>query len=100
MVESLKGGISGISAVTPKIITPSGEISTNQNFGDFLKTDLKDFVSKSHQMEGLLNDYVQGFGNIEEIAPKFKELMLEFELKTKIVSSLAGMIKTLTSMQI
>lgn len=100
MADSIKGTLPpSINILTNK--DPINQTSNNgQNFGDFLKTDLKDFVGKSNQVEGLLSNYIQGFGDIEEIAPKFKEIMLEFELKTKIVSSLANMLKTLTSMQI
>jgi hypothetical protein len=100
MVASIKSGLLTSTALMPKTINPSGLPASPPNFGEFMKSDMKGFIEKSHQVEGLLSNYVQGFGDIEEIAPKFKELMLEFELKTKIVSSLANMLKTLTSMQI
>jgi hypothetical protein len=100
MVASIKSGLLTSTALMPKAINPSGLPVSPPNFGEFMKTDMKGFIEKSNQVEGLLSNYIQGFGDIEEVAPKFKELMLEFELKTKIVSSLANMLKTLTSMQI
>ena len=47
-----------------------------------------------------MTNYAGGVGDIEQIAPMLKELMLEFEVKTKIISSLANILKTLTSMNI
>jgi hypothetical protein len=93
MVGAIKPNmIAAAEALLKKNVSPPAD---GANFGDFLKTDMKDFLTKSHQVEGLMSNYVNGIGDIEEVAPKFKELMLEFEVKTKIIASLANVIKTL-----
>ncbi len=99
MVELIKSGLlSSTGVISPQKLSPtSGE---SGGFGDFLKTDMKDFLHKTTEFEGMMTNYVSGLGDIEEIAPKLKELMLEFEVKTKIISSLANIIKSLTSMNI
>ena len=79
---------------------PTDGTNGGASFADFLKTDMKDFIKKSHHLEGMMSNYVNGVGDIEEMAPKFKELMLEFEVKTKIIAALANVIKSLTSMNI
>ncbi len=99
MVEAIKSGL--LSSVGP---IPSQKLSTASteggSFGDFFKADVKGFLNKAHEVETKMTDYAGGFGDIEQIAPMLKELMLEFEVKTKIISSLANILKTLTSMNI
>lgn len=70
------------------------------NFSDFIKDDMKGFLNKANDVNKMMTNYAMGVGDIEQIAPMLKELMLEFEVKTKIVSSLANVLKTLTSMNI
>jgi len=99
MVEAIKSGL--LSSVGP---IPSQKLSTaatdGSSFGDFFKADMKEFLNKANDVEGMMTNYAGGVGNIEQIAPMLKELMLEFEVKTKIISSLANILKTLTSMNI
>ena len=99
MVSSVKSGLlSSIGTISPQ--KSSGLPTDGGNFGDFLKADMKEFIQKAHGVEGMMTNYASGVGDIEEIAPMLKELMLEFEVKTKIVSSLANILRTLTSMNI
>lgn len=97
MVDAIKAGLlSSVSTLSPQKITQNPEAMGS--FADFFKTDMKEFLHKAEDVEGMMVNYVGGSGNIEEIAPLLKELMLEFEVKTKIVSALANVLKTLTSM--
>jgi hypothetical protein len=94
-----------INAINPNMIIADTSLKKTlpvegTGFTDFLKTDMKEFLGKARQVEGLLTNYANGVGDIEEVAPKFKELMLEFEVKTKIIASLGNVIKSLTSMNI
>lgn len=99
MVDAIKTGLlPSVSALSPQKLPQSPEV--NGSFADFLKADMKEFLHKAGDVEGLLVNYAAGSGDIEQIAPAFKELMLEFEVKTKIVSSLANALKTLTSMNL
>ncbi len=99
MVEAIKSGLlSSVSAVSPQKLPQASE--TNGSFADFFKADMKEFLNKSEEVEGMMTNYVSGVGDIEQIAPLLKELMLEFEVKTKVISSLANVLKTLTSMNI
>ena len=98
MVDAIKPGL--LSSITVSPQKAGGSPAENGNFADFFKADMKGFLNKAHEVEGMLTNYIGGVGDIEEIAPKFKELMLDFEVKTKIVSSLANILKTLTSMNI
>ncbi len=102
MVGAIKSGLvtAGEALLKKSASSPADATSGGAGFADFLKTDMKDFLSKSHSLEGMISNYVNGVGDIEEMAPKFKELMLEFEVKTKIIASLANVIKSLTSMNI
>ena len=99
MVEAIKSGL--LSSVGP---IPSQKLSTAStdggSFGDFFKADMKGFLNKAQEVETKMTSYAGGVGDIEQIAPMLKELMLEFEVKTKIISSLANILKTLTSMNI
>ena len=99
MVEAIKSGLlSSVGPISPQKLSKSPtEVG---GFGDFVKTDLKEFLNKANDVEGMMTNYAGGVGNIEQIAPMLKELMLEFEVKTKIISSLANILKTLTSMNI
>ena len=85
MVEAIKSGL--LSSVGP---IPSQKLSTAStdggSFGDFFKADMKEFLNKANDVEGMMTNYAGGVGNIEQIAPMLKELMLEFEVKTKIIS--------------
>lgn len=99
MVDAIKPGLlSSVSAISSQ--KPTKSPAESVTFGDFLKTDMKQFLNKAYEVEGMMTNYVNGAGDIEEIAPKLKELMLEFEVKTKIVSAIANILKTLTSMNI
>jgi len=99
MVDAIKSGVlSSINNVSPQKLTQTPE--ANGNFADFFKTDMKGFLNKAEEVEGMMTNYVSGVGDIEQIAPLLKELMLEFEVKTKVISSLANILKTLTSMNI
>lgn len=98
MVDVVKPGL--LSSITIPPHKSSGMPTNGGNFADFFKADIKEFLHKAHEVEGMMTNYVGGIGDIEEIAPKFKELMLDFEVKTKIISSLANILKTLTSMNI
>lgn len=98
MIDVVKPALLSSITISPH---KSSTLPTNgSNFADFFKTDIKEFLHKAHEVEGMMTNYVGGIGDIEEIAPKFKELMLDFEVKTKIISSLANILKTLTSMNI
>lgn len=99
MVDSIKSNLFSVAGTIASQKTPALS-SDAPNFGDFLKTDMKQFLKKSHEVDAQMVDYISGVGDIEELAPKLKELMLEFEVKTKIISSLANIIKSLTSMNI
>jgi len=99
MVDAIKSGVlSSINNVSPQKLTQTPE--ANGNFADFFKADMKEFSNKAEDVEGMMTNYVAGVGDIEQIAPLLKELMLEFEVKTKVISSLANVLKTLTSMNI
>lgn len=98
MVDAIKPSL--LSSITISPQKASGTSTNGGNFADFFKTDMKQFIHKAHEVEGMLTNYVEGVGDVETIAPKFKELMLDFEVKTKIISSLANILKTLTSMNI
>jgi hypothetical protein len=98
MVDAVKPSL--LSSITISPQKASGSPANAGNFADFFKTDMKQFIHKAHEVEGMLTNYVGGVGDVEAIAPKFKELMLDFEVKTKIISSLANILKTLTSMNI
>lgn len=99
MVEAIKSGLlSSVSTVSSQKLPQASEVKGN--FVDFFKADMKEFLNKSEEVEGMMTNYVSGFGDIEQIAPLLKELMLEFEVKTKVISSLANILKTLTSMNI
>jgi hypothetical protein len=99
MVEAIKSGL--LSSVGPISSQKLSTASTDGgSFGDFFKADMKGFLNKANDVEGMMTNYAGGVGNIEQIAPMLKELMLEFEVKTKIISSLANILKTLTSMNI
>lgn len=99
MVDGIKAGLlSSVGTISPEKLTQTPE--ADGSFSDFLKADLKEFLHKAEGVEGLLVNYASGVGDIEQIAPLLKELMLEFEVKTKVVSSLANVLKTLTSMNI
>ncbi len=99
MVDAIKSGLlPSIGTISPQKLPESP--ADGGSFGDFVKVDMKQFLNKAHEVEGMMTNYVGGVGNIEEIAPRLKELMLEFEVKTKIVASLANILKTLTSMNI
>ncbi len=99
MVDAIKSGLlSSVATISPQKLSESP--ADGSNFGDFLKADMKGFLNKAHEVEGMMTNYAGGVGDIEQVAPILKELMLEFEVKTKIVSSLANILKTLTSMNI
>ena len=99
MVEAIKSGL--LSSVGP---IPSQKLSTaatdGSSFGDFFNADMTGFLNKAQEVQTKMTNYAGGVGDIEQIAPMLKELMLEFEVKTKIISSLANILKTLTSMNI
>lgn len=98
MVDAIKPALLSSIKISPHKSSPLP--TSGGNFADFFKADIKEFLHKAHEVEGMMTNYVGGIGDIEEIAPKFKELMLDFEVKTKIISSLANILKTLTSMNI
>lgn len=102
MVEAIKSGLlSSVSSASPQKLSQAPQASeANENFADFFKADMKEFLNKAGEVEGMMTNYVSGVGDIEEIAPLLKELMLEFEVKTKVISSLANILKTLTSMSV
>lgn len=100
MVDAIKSGLlSSVSTLTPQKPTSSPQ-EVGGSFADYFKTDMKEFLHKAEDIEGMMVNYAAGSGDIEQIAPLLKELMLEFETKTKIVASLANILKTLTSMNI
>ncbi len=99
MVDAIKSGLLSSITISPQK-SHAIPAADGGNFTDFFKTDMKEFLHKAHEVEGMMTNYVSGAGDIEAIAPKLKELMLDFEVKTKIISSLANILKTLTSMNI
>lgn len=106
MVNAITPGSTAVSAAAASVqkTAASGQIFADnlkkdtQNSADV--ADIKSFLNKAREAEKMLTNYAVGQGDIEEIAPKLKELMLEFEVKTKIISSIANIIKSLTSMNI
>ncbi len=70
------------------------------DFSTFIKNDAKNLMKTAQQSESMLHNYFQGIGSLEEIAPVIKQVMTEIEIRSKMVSSFAGILKTLTSMQI
>jgi hypothetical protein len=83
------------SEIAPARLSP---VSKDSSLTDLVGSEFQALLGKGHKMDTLLQDYLVGNGNIEQVAPVMADLAVEFEYATKLVNTALSAYKAVLNM--